>query len=177
MRTNIDFDQIEESKPKAGVKAGAYVCRITNATDYPAKEYVEVIWDIAEGEFKDNYSDQWGEEHPYAHHFYMSYKDTALGFLKMILNAISASNPGFDASAAWNGGRLDMFNGRLVGLNLRDEEYEKDGEVRTRLVVGGWAAVQDVRAGVVKPMGCKKLQNSNNVQQSSNTQAHVIDMG
>lgn len=176
MRTNIDFEQVEESKQLQGIEPGPYVCRILRATDNAEKEYVEVIWDIAEGPEKDRYSDQWGEEHPYAHHFYMSYKDKSLGMLKMILNAITASNPGFDAMSAWNAGRIEMFSGRLVGLNLREEEYEYNGEVKTRISVGGWAAVQDVRAGVVKPMGCKKLQNSNNAQQSSNSSAHVIEL-
>lgn len=80
---------------------GGYVARLVSLEDNDAKQYVEAVFDIAEGEFANYYSDDWGQSHPYAHHFFMSYKDTALGMLKGRLEAIQASNPGFDPFAAW----------------------------------------------------------------------------
>jgi hypothetical protein len=59
--------------------AGGYVVRIVDMVDNEKKKYVELVWDIAEGEFANRYSDKWGQEHPYAHHLFLSYKDTALG--------------------------------------------------------------------------------------------------
>ena len=138
--------------------AGPYVARITSAEDKPAKEYVEVVFDIAEGEHAGYYGDDWGKSHPYAHHFFMSYKDTALGMLKGRLDAIAKSNPGFDPFAAWDAGRLDMFVGRLVGVNLQEEEYERnDGDTGTRLNVCQVVDAQMVRDGKVKPREKKAL--------------------
>lgn len=138
--------------------AGPYVASIVSATDNAQREYVEVVYDIAEGEHANYYSDQWGQSHPYAHHFFLSYKDTALGMLKGRLEAIAASNPGFDPFAAWDAGRLDMFVRRLVGINLQEEEYERnDGDIGTRLNVCQIVDVQRVRDGKVKPRDKKTI--------------------
>ena len=138
--------------------AGPYVARLVEMKDNEAKEYVEAVFDIAEGEHANYYSDDWGKSHPYAHHFFMSYKDSALGMLKGRLDAIAKSNPGFDPEAAWNAGRLDMFVGRLVGINLQEEEYRRnDGEVATRLNVCQVVDAQRVREGKVKVRAKKAL--------------------
>ena len=138
--------------------AGPYVARLVELTDNPTKEYVEVVFDIAEGEHAGYYSDDWGKAHPYAHHFFMSYKETALGMLKGRLEAIAKSNPGFDPFAAWDAGRLDIFANRLVGVNLQEEEYERnDGETGTRLNVCQVVDAQLVRDGKVKPRDKKPL--------------------
>lgn len=132
--------------------AGPYVAKVLDAIDKPEKEYVEVIFDIAEGEHAGYYSDDWGKAHPYAHHFFMSYKDTALGMLKGTLDAFQKSNPGFDPFAAWDAGRLDMFRSRIVGVNLQEEEYrDSNDEIRTRLNVCARVDAQQVRDGKVKP--------------------------
>ena len=140
--------------------AGPYVARLVNLIDNETKEYVEVIFDIAEGEHAGYYSDDWGKSHPYAHHFFMSYKESALGMLKGRLEAIATSNPGFDPFAAWDAGRLDIFINRLVGINLQEEEYEYDGEVKTRLNVCQVVDAQRVRDGKVKAREIKRLSKS-----------------
>lgn len=138
--------------------AGPYVAVITDATDHEDKQYVEIVYDIAEGEHKGFYSDDWGKSHPYAHHIFMSYKDTALGMLKGRLEAIQSSNPGFDAFAAWDAGRLDMFRNRIVGINLQEEEYERnDGDTGVRLNVAQVVDAQKVRDGLVKTRERKTL--------------------
>lgn len=138
--------------------AGPYVARLVELTDNPTKEYVEAVFDIAEGEHAGYYSDDWGKAHPYAHHFFMSYKETALGMLKGRLEAIAKSNPGFDPFAAWDAGRLDIFANRLVGINLQEEEYKRnDGETGTRLNVCQVVDAQLVRDGKVKPRAKKSL--------------------
>lgn len=160
MRTNVNWGTVEASSDGGFTKlpAGPYVAKIVSATDFESKEYVEVVFDIAEGEHAGYYSDDWGKNHPYAHHFFMSYKDSALGMTKGRLEAIQASNPGFDPFAAWDAGRLDMFANRLVGINLQEEEYEYNGDVKTRLNVCQVVPAQDVRDGKVKTRDIKKLE-------------------
>lgn len=162
MRTNIPWATTEASTDGGFEKlpAGPYVAKIVNMVDNDSKQYVELVFDIAEGEHANFYGDKWGKEHPFAHHIFLSYKDTALGMLKGRLEAIQASNPGFDPFAAWDAGRLDMFANRLVGINLQEEEYERnDGETGTRLTVCQVVQAQDVRDGKIKARDIKKLKN------------------
>lgn len=138
--------------------AGGYVAKIIDMKDNENREYVEVVFDIAEGPKAGYYSDDFGKEHPYTHHFFLSYRDKALGMLKGRLEAIQRSNPGFDPFAAWDAGRLDMFVNRLVGINLQEEEYEnRDGDIRTRLNVCQVIDAQTVRDGKVKVRQKKEL--------------------
>ena len=141
--------------------AGPYVVKIVEMNDKEDREYVEVVFDIAEGPKAGYYSDDWGKAHSYTHHFFMSYKETAQGMLKGRLESIQKSNPGFDPFAAWDANRLDMFKNRLVGVNLQEEEYEnRDGEVRTRLNVCQVVDAQLVRDGKVKVRDKKKLDGT-----------------
>lgn len=140
------------------LEPGPYVAKVVTMTDFPEKEYVKLVYDIAEGPRAGFYSDDWGLQHPYAHQVFLSYKEKALGMLKGRLEAIQASNPGFDPFAAWDAGRLDMFAGRVFGINLQEEEYERgDGETGTRLSVCQVVPAQDVRDGKVRARAKKTL--------------------
>jgi hypothetical protein len=154
--------------------AGAYVVRIVSATYNTYKNYADVVFDIAEGEHAGFYSDDWGVSHPYVHHFFMSYKDKALSMTKGRLNAITESNPGFDAMAASDADRFDLFTGRIVGVNLQEEEYENSyGDVRTRLNVCQVVPAQDVRDGKVKARELKKLESK--AQPTATTTVNAYD--
>ena len=92
--------------------AGGYVCTIqavrTEITDYGRKvslpderQYVKLIYDIADGEFAGKFSDDYwaGEERDWGHQFFLSWKN--LGALKNAIQCLDESNPGFDAMAAF----------------------------------------------------------------------------
>ena len=169
----VSWGNVVASKDGEGgnrLPAGPYVCRITEMIDNLQKEYVEVVYDIAEGEYANQYADDWGKSHPFAHHFFLSYKsDKALSMTKGRLEAIQESNPGFDPFAAWDGNRLDMFVGRIVGLNLQDEEYEYQGEVKTRTNVCQVVPAQDVRDGKVKTRDKKTLDKGGSAASAGQT--------
>jgi hypothetical protein len=96
--------------------------------------------------------------------------------LKGRLEAIQASNPGFDPFAAWDAGRLDMFKNRLMGVNLQEEEYEnQSGEVRTRLNVCQVVDAQRVRDGKVKVRPKKALAGKIGTIPTSSAPADVYD--
>lgn len=170
---SVNWDNVQASGDGdfERLPAGPYVVRVVEATDNDAKQYVEVVYDIAEGPHAGYYGDPWGKSHPYAHHFFMSYKDSALGMLKGRLEAFQQSNPGFDPFAAWDAGRLDMFVSRAVGVNLQEEEYERrDGETGTRLNVCQVMDAQRVRDGKVKARPKKTLDGGRG---GSNHAAHI----
>lgn len=160
---SVDWTQVEASHDGDFQKlpAGAYVVRIMGMTDNESKQYVECVYDIAEGEHAGFYSDDWGLNHPFAHRIILSYKDSALGMLKGRLEAITESNPGFDAEAAWNGGKLNFFHGKLFGVNLQEEEYEKnDGSIGTRLNAKQVVTAQKVREGKCRKLPKKLLDGT-----------------
>lgn len=178
MVKKLNWQNIQSSSDGGfeALPAGPYVAKIVDMVDNEQREYVEVVFDIAEGPKAGYYSDDWGKQHPYAHHFFMSYKDTALGMLKGRLEAIQKSNPGFDPFAAWDAGRLDMFNNRIVGINLQEEEYEtRSGDIRTRLNVCQVVEAQMVRDGKVKTRDKKTLNGRSGGGSKSSAKADVYD--
>lgn len=138
--------------------AGGYVAIITAVEDKPEKEYLSIIFDIAEGEHKGFYSDEWGKEHPLAHRFFMSYKDTALGMFKGRLKAIDESNGTKFVTEAVKGLKEAQLVGKLVGLVIGYEEYNSDrGDIRERSYVKEVRTVDKIRAGEFKIPELKKL--------------------
>ncbi|MFR2626435.1 MAG: hypothetical protein ACLS89_02245 [Collinsella sp.] len=160
---NVNWGSVQASTDGGDFKRpapGGYVARLVSLEDNDAKQYVEAVFDIAEGEFANYYSDDWGQAHPYAHHFFGATR-TRRWVCSRAVSKPSSIQPGFDPFAAWDAGRLDMFANRLVGINLQEEEYEYNGEVKTRLNVCQVVPVQDVRDGKVKPKDTKKLSGDN----------------
>lgn len=107
----------------AHMPAGAYPCVITKVTDVPEKEYLDVVVDVSAGDWKGEFSRSFYDGKDWAHHFILSYKESAQGFLKGRLQAITESNPGFDAEAALFAGKEQMLLGKAVGAVFACEEY------------------------------------------------------
>ena len=141
--------------------AGGYVCAITDASDVPDKEYLEITYDIAEGVYADFYSDEWGKEHPWAHRFVRSYKEKAMGMMKGFLKAVDESNGTDFSSTVTKGLDEHKLIGKLVGLILREEEYESNrGDIRTRLIVHKTVSIDTVRSGNFKIPDIKRLNGA-----------------
>ena len=147
--------------------AGGYVAKILKATDCPLGfdkkrpergDYIEIVFDIAEGPQKGFYSDEWGKSHTFAHNFMMSYKETALGMFKGRLKAIDESNGTEFVKDAVTGLNEQQLVGKLVGIVVGYEEYETDrGEVRERSYVKEVRSVDKIRNGDFKVPELKKL--------------------
>lgn len=139
--------------------AGGYVVRILQVTNIESKQYLDLVFDIAEGEYKGFYVDEWGAKHPYAHHIVLSYKDTALGMFKARLRAIDESNnTGFEA-AAETGLQEQALTGKIVGVLIGYEEYvSNQGEIRQRTDVRRVVPVSVIRSGDFKIPDVKPLK-------------------
>lgn len=130
---------------RSKLQPGGYVVEITGITNDPKKEYLKVVYDIAEGPEAGRYSDDWGtnSEHDYAHSFYRSYKEKALGMFKGFIQTVEASNPGY----TWDW-HEDKLPGKLIGIVLGNEEYMSNrGEIATRLTVRSVTTPEKIRAG------------------------------
>ena len=176
----IDMNEYNAATASTGgdyqkMPAGGYVVRIQAVRtkdaagfDYIAgKQYVKLIYDVDEGEFAGKFSDDYwaGEDKDYAHQIYLSWKN--LGALKANITAIEESNPGFDAMAALNADKWELFVGKLVGIVLGEEEYiGNDGSVKTRFGFPRLKSVQDIRDGKFKVPALKKLPEDEQPKQA-----------
>lgn len=142
----MNWDLIEENKPSTMLEPGGYVCRITAVQDVPEREYVWIIYDVAEGPQAGIYanlpiSDDW------KHRFTRSYKESAAGMFKAFFKRIEESNRGFK----WGGRDEREFVGKEIGLVFGKELYTNDkGEDKERTVVSYVCASQDIRNGDFK---------------------------
>lgn len=125
------------------------MARIVRVEDVPAKEYMWVVYDIAEGEHAGHYSDAFGAANEWAHRFSRSYKQTAEGMFKAFLKRLEESNPGrFDIAKWQETCNEHALVGLEVGIVLQTEMYTNNkGEDKERLDVVGIYASQDIRGG------------------------------
>ena len=144
------FDKAAESSASNSSTTfdpGVYMCRVqavrtewedAKGTRWTSaeKEYVKLILDIDEGPQQGRFSDDYwaGEDKDWGHTLYMSWKETALGMLKHTFASINEANNGFDAQAAFEADKWQMFIGRRIRVYWDAQEYEaNNGEVRIRV--------------------------------------------
>ena len=162
----INHDEYDAATASSGggdfqrMGAGGYVTEIqavrTDAVD--TRQYVKLIFDIAEGELAGKFSDDYwaGEDRDWGHQFFMSWKN--MQAFKNVIGCLDESNPGFDALAAFEADNGSMFIGKKLGIVFGEEEYlANDGTVKTRLGFGRAKSVQDIRDGRFKVPPLKKL--------------------
>lgn len=138
--------------------AGGYIVEITAVKNEPAKEYLQVVFDIAEGEYKGFYSDDWGKEHPYAHCMYKSYKtagktpeeaEKVLGRFRGFIQCIDKSN-GTNFDSLYKGNEdvnEQLLRGKRLGLIIGYEEWRTErGDVKERTYVVANRSVQGLQA-------------------------------
>ena len=158
----LDYQRAEAATTTDFVKlpAGGYVVKILQATDYPNedKPFLEILYDIAEGEYKDYYSDDWGLANKWAHSTRWYYTKAALGMFKGNLKAVDESNGTSFETAAMTGIDERRLSGCIVGMIIGEEEYEgNDGSIKTRMKVRGVRPAQTIRDGKFKQPELKKL--------------------
>ena len=55
---NINWNDVQEATERRDLPVGGYVAGICKATDEPAKERLNIEWEVAEGEFKGYWREQ-----------------------------------------------------------------------------------------------------------------------
>ena len=147
----MNWTDVEESTPFEKLPAGAYVVTITDVEDVAEKEYLNIVFDVREGEYAGFYSDDFGRNNPWAHRFVRSYKETAEGMFKAFLTRLEESNRGFSVAAWQRTCDPRAFIGLEVGIVLQIELWTNDkGEDKSRMECVGVYAAQDIRNGDYK---------------------------
>lgn len=174
MKRIENYETVQASSGEfARPTAGGYICKIIDVEDIPLNpntnkgDYLRIEYDIADGEFKDYYKDQfnkWGGN--WNASFIRSYKEKAQGMFKHFTNCIEASNAGYE----WDWNEKGLI-GKVVGLVLGEEEYKNSaGEIKTKLVVSQIKTVEEIKNGDFKVPVPKKLS----VDASANSDAFTI---
>lgn len=145
------FSNVPEAGEFPRLTEGGYVVKITKITDKPEKQYLEIEYDIAVGEFKDYYKDLNERAGFWGGTMFRSYKDKALGMFKGFLAAIDKSNGTDFVKAAETGLAEQQLLGKRFGVVLGWELYDKNnGEEGKRLTARAIRPVQDIVDGNYK---------------------------
>ena len=155
-----NWEKVQPTKSFSRLPAGGYVARITKVEYVKEKNYLRIVYDIAEGPEKGRYSDDWGKAHEFAHSFVRSLrqdKESILGMLKAFMFSIDASNGTNYTPTLKTGFDEQQLVGKLVGIVLGEEEYNTDrGETKTRLYVAEVTSAEAIRAGVYEVPSLRK---------------------
>ena len=135
MNKPADFDNVQAFGDYVALPAGGYVCRIMSVEETAARAsgapMIKISLDIAEGQFKDYFANQyrantkadkkWSYSAVVNQLIYDAYgnNSTNRGF-KTFITSVCESNPGFDV--AWEGFSA-CFKGKLVGVLFGRVEY------------------------------------------------------
>lgn len=141
---------------------GGYVCRVRSVTETKSqtgKDMVEIYLDIAEGDFKGYFAEQYRsdtrENKKWGSIVYQLTEDKD-GFcnrgLRTFIDAVAASNAGFDPNAIWGDNFSKFFKDKLVGGVYRREQYaNRNGDLRWSTKCFSFKSVDAIRAGVPVP--------------------------
>lgn len=153
------------------ITPGGYICKIIQAkveTTQTGKEMLSIMFDIAEGEFKGFYTEQFKKKHatnPDAK-WQGSYRQLtqgkSLSFFKGMIYAIEKSNPGYK----WDFDETSLKGKSFGGVFGQEEYLNNNGETKLATKCMYIRSVDQVRAGVETPK-IKRLSNDLNSNFSS----------
>ena len=147
MKPLPNFKDVTVSMSNGRLPNGGYVLKINEVEDDPKKEYLRIVYDVAEGPRAKHYSDEWGKANAYAHTVYRSYKEKARGMFKEFLVAVDESNGTKFAKEAEKGLDEKKLVGKLFGAVIGEEEYKTDrGDVKTRQYIAAVMSADRIRA-------------------------------
>lgn len=164
------YDLVNEAGELKRLPAGAYACKIIEVIDVPEKEYLDVYFDIAEGEFKNYFTTLQANTGKNYGRITRSYKVNALPFFKAFITAIEKSNPGYK----WNWDEKSL-NGKFCAVAFREEEFVLEGQVKTNVKADEIRSLQALRAGEIRIKPIKKLETQPVVEEKNLDKIELSD--
>lgn len=146
MKRISDFENVQVFDSVEFPKAGGYIGVIVNARDVPEKEYLELLVDINEGDFKGFYKSWYDNTGNWLLRGYCSYKKTAVRIFKGFITSVEESNKGF----TWDWDESKLI-GKKVGIVMREEQYIKnDGTVGESTKIHSYRSTDAIHKGNFK---------------------------
>lgn len=144
---------------------GGYICQIRRAMNKADKQYVEIEYDIAEGEYRGYYEDLSQRRGFWGGKFRRSYKENALPFFKSWIQTVQECNGGAPGLVIGDFEDVDesKLPGCLIGIVYGYEEYYgNDGKLKQRpdLYNAEFLPLEKIRAGEFTVPELKLLENN-----------------
>lgn len=154
-----DYDKTQSYTDYQQLPKGGYVLKIMGAEvcENSKGQYVKISCDVAEGEYKDFYANEYRNQQSEYKKWHCNYllnvpaddgseQDgwTKRRF-KTVIEALEESNNGYHFD--WD---EKKFKGKLIGGLFNEREYEKDGNVRRATNLAQLCTVEKIRSGNYK---------------------------
>lgn len=165
MRKIDNFEKMKEEGSEEvsfeRLPVGPQIVKIVGIIDEVDKEYLKIEFDIAEGEFKGFFKEQFEnfkkddgkDKWPNQGSVIRSYKNTAYQFFTAFIIAIEKSNPKFK----WNWDETKLINKKFVA-NFAEEEYLGEGnELKVSMKCREIRSISALKDGKIKELALKKL--------------------
>lgn len=154
-----DWDTVEETETgSSGVPKGIYPVKIVAVKDITEKQYLEIKFDIAKGEYEGVFSrmsngdlDKWSNQGIYR----ASYKESATVFFKRFITAVQKSNKNY----LWDWDEQSLKNKFFVAV-MGEEEYMWEGELRLAVRIQSCRSLEALQKGEIKEPQLKKLKET-----------------
>lgn len=154
-----DWSNVKEQRDLVYPTPGGYVCKITAVEDVPDRKYLYVEFDIAEGDYKNNFTERYKNygNWPATGKAYLSYKSAEIMSYNFdpFIAAVQNSNVGY----SFNEEDETTLKGKWVGVILGEEEYvdKRDNVIKTSLKARGFRSVSVIRDGRFRMPKIKEL--------------------
>ena len=143
------YELVNEAGEVKKLPVGAYICKILDVVDNPEKEYLEVKFDIVEGEYKSYFKTLEENIKKNLGKAIRSYKTKALPFFKAFITAVEKSNKGY----VWDWNEKGLI-GKFVVVVFGEEEYVDDSqatwEIKVAVKPQEFRSGEKYRAGEIK---------------------------
>jgi hypothetical protein len=157
----FDFS-VEETTTSAPARSvyslpdGWYVLKVVqmkNSTSQAGNQQVNLMWDVAEGEFANVCADNgWFDS---KHTTYLQITGRSAGFTKRVLHVLADSNPGFESGKSFLSDNWPAFVGKVFGARLVNGSHEYNGKTYRDLSIAEVADVQEARASIEQQADAK----------------------
>lgn len=143
----INWKEVNEASDSNRIPAGGYVVQIVDVKDNPGKEYLEIVFDVIEGQYKGIFKGLPADDN-WKHRFNQVYSEKALGFFKRFLKELERDNDGFTVDEWERRSDEQDFKGLKLGMLFGEYRYINDkGEAKYSLNAVKPLSIEDVRMG------------------------------
>lgn len=167
MQRPNDWDQVKAYEERKRLPAGGYICEVKNVKEEKSKsgkDMIVVALEIAEGEYKGFFMDEWTKDKEYKSDAKWPFTGTKWiltqdqegntnRMLKGFVGAVEAEN----VEVKWGEGFCNSIRGALVGVVYGEEEQEYNDVSFWRAVPKFFVSCEDIRTNNFKVPDRKPL--------------------
>lgn len=151
---------------------GGYVAIIRKVTDFDKDQYMEIEYDIAEGNCKGIAASAYERFGSWNYKFRVYYREKSLGFFKHFISEVEKTN-----NFTFDFGNVNCLVNKGIGIVVGTRQYwGKDGTLKEAPDVQDWCTAQEIRENLL-PCTPRVKEPRNPAPQIENTQSVNFDDG